>query len=392
MATSGEHAARERVQRMLYFASGIGALVFGYLLVPGSSGIASSYDQIAPWYWWFAMAVAVAVPASFILIAFLLPLRVLHAIALFCVGGFLVAELLWVPAMHDLTLDENGTPWLHGINALPSTLAGVVIRSRAAWVVPVSQLFLVPIGQLSASNIDVTDAVLNGCGAIIFCSILTAMASAVVGAGGQLDRTTAEAKSLAAADATARAREREHARINAIVHDDVMSVLLTAGRSGVTDEVRTQARNAQQSIRTMADTDGPTTRTYTPEQFQAAIRATTADAGMAVDVTLPATSGRDVPGAVVEAVSEAVAEALRNCGRHAGEGARVTVESSVTDSGVVVEVMDDGQGFDPKATDPGRLGIAVSIGERMQQLPGGSSRVESRPGAGTTVTLGWVHP
>ncbi len=79
-------------------------------------------------------------------------------------------------------------------------------------------------------------------------------------------------------------------------------------------------------------------------------------------------------------------EALQNALRHAG--ARTVAVSLRTEAGfVVLTVRDDGTGFDPDA--PGlrarRLGL-TSMEERAQRL-GGRLRIDSAPGAGTTVTL-----
>jgi signal transduction histidine kinase len=52
-------------------------------------------------------------------------------------------------------------------------------------------------------------------------------------------------------------------------------------------------------------------------------------------------------------------------------------------------VADDGRGFDPAKVPAHRLGLAVSIVERVRRLPGGDVEVRSRPGAGTRIHLSW---
>jgi signal transduction histidine kinase len=79
-------------------------------------------------------------------------------------------------------------------------------------------------------------------------------------------------------------------------------------------------------------------------------------------------------------------EALQNALRHAG-ATRVDVRLHAEDGHLRVAVADDGVGFDPD--EPGlrsrRLGL-TSMEERARAL-GGTLSIESRPGAGTTVTL-----
>ena len=55
-------------------------------------------------------------------------------------------------------------------------------------------------------------------------------------------------------------------------------------------------------------------------------------------------------------------------------------------------VIDDGRGFDPAAVRPGRLGMSVSIVERMRAVHGGRAAIVSRPGVGTRVSIGWSRP
>lgn len=78
-----------------------------------------------------------------------------------------------------------------------------------------------------------------------------------------------------------------------------------------------------------------------------------------------------------------VQEALTNVSRHAGVDA-ARVQFSLDGDRIVVEVHDDGQGFDP-ALAAGSLGLA-GMGERAA-LVDATIRIESAPGGGTTVRL-----
>jgi signal transduction histidine kinase len=79
-------------------------------------------------------------------------------------------------------------------------------------------------------------------------------------------------------------------------------------------------------------------------------------------------------------------EALRNVDKHAA-ATDVSLELRQRDGHVELSVRDDGMGFDPPAlgwsfTD-GHLGIAAM--RELVRMAGGTLRVESRRGAGTTV-------
>lgn len=78
-------------------------------------------------------------------------------------------------------------------------------------------------------------------------------------------------------------------------------------------------------------------------------------------------------------------EAVANICKHARAG-RIDVILSESEGGVLVEIRDDGQGFEGTLLDPsrpGHLGLLV-MRERAEQS-GGWCTVESQPGSGTTV-------
>lgn len=86
------------------------------------------------------------------------------------------------------------------------------------------------------------------------------------------------------------------------------------------------------------------------------------------------------------AVLRIVQEGLSNVAKHAG-ATTATVTVSYLDDVMMVDVFDDGAGFDPAATTPGTEGgYGLSAArERLGQV-GGRLAVESTPGAGSTLT------
>ncbi|WP_430784000.1 sensor histidine kinase [Actinoplanes sp. G11-F43] len=78
----------------------------------------------------------------------------------------------------------------------------------------------------------------------------------------------------------------------------------------------------------------------------------------------------------------AAQETLSNVGRHAGAG-RVQVTLSYMEDVIVLDVRDDGAGFDPAAA--GGFGL-TALRQRVAAL-GGTVEIESAPGAGTAVSV-----
>lgn len=108
-----------------------------------------------------------------------------------------------------------------------------------------------------------------------------------------------------------------------------------------------------------------------------------------VDLVTPAAQVM-VPRRVADEVVAAVEAALDNVRKHAGEAARCWVLIDDDGHGVSVTIRDTGAGLPTgrlqEAVTQGRMGISSSILARIADL-GGSARVTSSVGGGTTVEL-----
>lgn len=383
--------ARDRMERVIFVAAGIGGVVFTSLLAPGHSGFLAQRDQLQPWFWAATLIFATVIPVLLIGVA-RVSLAGARWLARVAIIGFLACQVLWVPAMTVPMLAHDANPWLQGINALPATLAAVAWRSRWSWAVALSQGPLVAIVQIKSGSGLVIPAVLDGIGAVLFCSILTGIAVAVLHAADEQDEAASRAREQAALDARRRTEERELGRIDAIVHNDIMSVLLTASRADAPPTLTDQAALALGSISTITDADQNAPTEYTASEVTALLRATLRDMGSDAEFTYELHGDSHVPGDAVAALAEALGEAIRNAAHHAGSNATVRVTLVIEPDAVTLDIRDDGQGFSVRNVAATRLGIRVSIVERMASVPGGSGAVTARPGRGTHVALGWRRP
>jgi two-component system NarL family sensor kinase len=182
-----------------------------------------------------------------------------------------------------------------------------------------------------------------------------------------------------------RADEREQHRQ---LHDTILSTLTMVAAGAFTEPSPALTAQAARDLRVLqglagapAVPGGPAPMTDLGPMLE---RAAASTDGLAVELKLVPVS---LPSPVADQVVACVGEALRNVERHAGTSqAEVTVTG---DAGwAVVRVTDHGRGFDPATVPPSRRGIRESITERMLAA-GGRASIESRPGAGTTVTVSW---
>lgn len=108
-------------------------------------------------------------------------------------------------------------------------------------------------------------------------------------------------------------------------------------------------------------------------------------AGIALEMRLPRLQERLSPE-VETAVFRIAQEAMNNVARHAcARRAVVTLERR--NGNLVLEVEDDGRGFEPAALKPGdqRGGLGLTGMRERASLLGGTLELRSRPGAGTLV-------
>jgi len=103
-----------------------------------------------------------------------------------------------------------------------------------------------------------------------------------------------------------------------------------------------------------------------------------------VQTRLLADESIELPAPVEEALYHIAREALNNALKHA-QAASVSVTLGHQDGPVVLEIVDDGCGFDPETVGQAGMGL-ITMRERAESI-GGALTVTSKPGAGTRVTV-----
>jgi signal transduction histidine kinase len=107
--------------------------------------------------------------------------------------------------------------------------------------------------------------------------------------------------------------------------------------------------------------------------------------GLTVELKLPANEPQ-VAVDIIRHLGYIVTEALTNVWKHAGVGGATVVVRHLNGR-VVVQVTDDGQGFEPVDVGSGQTGLGLwSMRERAQEI-GGDIDIRSSIGGGTQVTI-----
>lgn len=214
----------------------------------------------------------------------------------------------------------------------------------------------------------------------------------------QLVRANRRAQSaepaLTEADAVTRLRRERHTlerRSAALVHDTILNELATLATSRPGPIAPRVLRQLRLSLTLVGDLDAGagTDSERHPHADQAGrLRDVVAKArgeGLRVTVTGDLHALADLTPERARALPEAVEQALLNVVRHAGtRDAELAVMATADE--LTVMVTDDGRGFDQAAVAPDRLGLRVSVRERILSV-GGGVQVWSSPGSGTSIVL-----
>jgi signal transduction histidine kinase len=249
----------------------------------------------------------------------------------------------------------------------------------------------------AGGSADLRTAISQGLFAPAAALAIAAVALGMLKAARRADDLAQAAYAREAAAAMDRALAAEREDLDRLVHDDVLTTLTAAAH--VQDGAAVEATKSLASatlvkldeLCSKAETDGAVRLSGLVQLAQTS--ALQVSPAVLFGAALPESlDGEKLPAAAAEALLASTREALRNAVRHA-RARHVAVNWSAIREGpqlrVSSRVEDDGAGFDIGSVPADRLGLRLSMAERMRDA-GGTCSVSSEPGVGTTVELAWT--
>ncbi len=199
------------------------------------------------------------------------------------------------------------------------------------------------------------------------------------------DRANAEVKR-----ATADATERERSRVGALIHDRVLTALVVAANAKSPEQIVAAKASAKAAIEALTNTtvDQPDETESHTTVFALFGALSDAFANAEFEVSVSGNSDLRLPIEVAKAFNEAVVQATTNSLQHAGENVKRELVLRGRKSGFKIVVKDDGRGFRPSRVPKTRLGIRLSIIDRIEAV-GGRAFIDSSPGQGCSIVLSW---
>ncbi len=310
----------------------------------------------------------------------------------------LVGFLLWHLGLIGNSLGPDARPWSWGIAGAGVGLAAVAKNTRMASLYGFCFTLLVllipamPAGSSRAWADSWQDALLTAAMTAVIVAPIWALRQAVQ----ESESAAVTALEKFAAAARSEAITVERMRLDALTHDIVLSTLIVASQA-VTPEVVAASRKTARLALAQMDAVGEATSVaaeLTIAEWLGRMRVAVSLHGGSFDVPPP---GSQAPASLSlvagRAIVEATTEAVKNSIAHApGSLPAVTVffpaSQVIGKPQVAVEIADNGPGFDVADIAMERMGIKVSIVERMLGVQG-KAAVTSSPSTGTLVRLEW---
>ncbi len=387
--------SRAQVETVSARALGIAGLVFSAQTVPAAleqSAALTDGSGIALMAVLYGAAVIVA-------LASLVRIGVRGVAAAYAVL-YVIALAAWPALVDDPAALGGAQPWLYFICTVATAAAVVAFPVGGAIAYTIAVPLLYGVVRLTPAGGEVGPALagLNAVYALILGVVVLVIITMLRQAAESVD--VAQEAALQRYDVAARqhATEIERVRIDALVHDSVLTTLLSAAAAETEQEQSLAARMAREAVKRLDEAGTPGPRSPDRVPLTALVRrlqAATTTLVAPFRVHEADVDGVELPVEAVEALFTAAAQAMVNSAQHGEvEGRTVLREVRVTglsSASCRIDVVDDGAGFDPATVPRERLGLRVSIEERMTNA-GGTAHIESRPGAGTRVVVVWPGP
>jgi signal transduction histidine kinase len=307
---------------------------------------------------------------------------------------YLIALVSWPFAVLDVDAAPSDSYWLYFLLTIATTTASVALPLPIAVVYTIGAPILygviriTPAGgdtTLTAAVLDSVYSILLGGGILILIAVLRAAASGV---------DTAQQNALERYSHAVRqhATEAERVQVDSIVHDSVLTTLISAARAFSPEAkalAATMAGNAIGHLREAVAVAPDSEATISGEILVQRITSAADSMSQPVTVRTFVDEWCEIPVTVAEAAYSATVQAMINSLQHAGTGVDRWVDMhSRGHQAFTIEIGDRGAGFDPDQIPTERLGVRISILERVASA-GGRARIDTAPGEGTVVSLSW---
>jgi signal transduction histidine kinase len=384
--------SRKQVENVISRSVAVFGLVFGAQTVPWLLG---QLDEAEPiWLW-------IVVPALFGLLIVVVIFSWAKVWVRQAHGTFAIVYLLvlasWPFFVKPGVEIFSGIHWLNYLITVATAMAAIAFSWAVATVYLVAAptiYVLVRIGPVGGGA-SWQLGVLEGMYALILGGAVLIIVTMLRQAASSVDAAQATALDRYGHAVRQHATEVERVQVDSIVHDSVLTTLISAARAETPEARALAATMAGAAIGHLRDAAAVSPDDGSMVRFSTLVERIT-DAASALNASwelrVRSVGTGSLPTLSAESIYSAAVQAMVNSLQHAGAGdvARWIAIRGVRPGGIEVVVADTGEGFAMSDIPTERLGVRVSILERVANA-GGRAVIQSAPGEGTIVTIRWPH-
>ena len=384
--------SRKQVEKVVSRSVAVFGVVFGAQTIPWLLG---QLDEAYPLW------LAIVVPALFgtlvivAVVSFAKPW--VRGVQGFFAVLYLIVLISWPFMILPGAQIFSGIHWLNYLITIATAMAAIAFRPLFAtiyvFVAPVIYFVIriTPLGGGAPLELGILEAIyatILGGAIMIIITMLRQAASSV-------DAAQAMALHRYSRAVHHHATEVERVQVDSIVHDSVLATLTSAARA-LTPEAKelaaTMAANAIGHLRDAAlvsPDDGTMVRL---SAISGRISGAAAAFAAPIELRIKSVGTKSIPAQAGEAIYSAAVQAMVNSLQHAGgdDVMRWVEVHGVRPGGIEIVVGDTGQGFAFEQVPDERLGVRISIIERIANA-GGRATIQSALGRGTIVTIRWPY-
>ena len=384
--------SRKQVEKVISRSVAVFGVVFGAQTVPWLLG---QLDEAYPTWLWVVVPLLFG-QLIFVVIVSFAQVWVRKAHGTFAITYFVVL-LSWPLAVLPGADIFGGIHWLNYLITVATAMAAIAFSWRVAtgYLVLTSVIYstirAMPVGGDAGWEL----AVLEGMYALILGGAVLIIVTMLRQAASSVDAAQATALDRYSHAVRQHATEVERVQVDSIVHDSVLTTLISAARAYTPQAKELAATMAGNAIGHLRDAAGASPEDDTTVRFTTLVdRITEAASSLASpwELRVRSIGTASLPVQSADAIYAATVQAMVNSLQHAGEGdvARWVAIRGVRPGGIEVVIADTGEGFRLNDIPTERLGVRVSIIERVANA-GGRAVIQSAPGEGTIITIRWPY-
>ena len=290
------------------------------------------------------------------------------------------------------SVPESFKPWVWWLLGVSAIAAGASFKFwfGVSYIASVSVGWYLLRTSESGGSGEAILALQDSLHLLILSAIGTSMILVLRWQAAKVDFANEKSISSGVESAQREALDLERSRLDALVHDSVLTTLIVASKAQTPEQIESARSSANQALQKLELARLPTrdTETVTLVSFFGALSQRVSDLSKDFDTSIEKVNDLPLSAPVADALTEATLQAVDNSIKHSGSATKKRVLLQGQGRGLKIVVSDNGRGFRPAKISRSRAGIRTSIVDRVKNV-GGRVFINSAPGKGTDIVIEW---